>query len=140
MIFRWGCTHEKDATDAYSTAAMKDHHNLQIFETGFFIDATYPFIGASPDGIMNCICCGKEVKCPYCSMDGLPEEEKENFCMIKQNGNWQLKRDHTYYYQIQMQMNVCQVPHCEFVVWTENGIAVERVPADDVLLMKCLIR
>ena len=51
--------------------------------------------------------------------------------MTKQNGKWKLRRDHAYYYQIQLQMKVCQVKHCEFVVWTETGIAVERVPADD---------
>ena len=135
MLNRWGCTHEKDAVETYTQQAKSDHHNLRISECGFFIDTQYPYVGASPDGIIECDCCGRvvlEVKCPYCYRDGLPDEgDKENFCMTKQNGKWRLRRDHTYYYQTQLQMKVCQVKHCDFVVWMKTGIAVERVPADN---------
>ena len=35
--------------------------------------------------------------------------------------------DHTYYYQVQTQFNVCNLSYCDFVVWTEGGSAVERI-------------
>lgn len=81
-----------------------------------------PFVGASPDRIITCTCCGKgvlEVKCPYCIKDGLPQEDQENFCMTQKNGKWSLRRDHAYYYQVQAQLNVCKLTYCDFVVWTE---------------------
>lgn len=45
-------------------------------------------------------------------------------------GDWKLMREHAYYYQIQMQMNVCDVGYGDFVVWTEKEIAVERISID----------
>ena len=50
--------------------------------------------------------------------------------MTQKNGQWTLKRDHTYYYQVQTQLNVTKLPYCDFVDWTEGGIAVERITVD----------
>lgn len=47
--------------------------------------------------------------------------------MTKQDGKWTLKQDHSYYYQVQTQLNVCQLEFGDFVVWTENGITTERI-------------
>lgn len=105
-------------------------------DAGLFISMERPFIGATPDGLISCDCCGKgilEVKCPHCFKDGLPDDEKENFCMIKNtSGEWVLRRQHSYYYQVQAQLNVCNVDYGDFVVWTECGIAVERIARDRV--------
>lgn len=35
------------------------HRSLKINQCGLFIDKNYPYIGASPDGIVLCKCCGK---------------------------------------------------------------------------------
>ena len=43
-------------------------------------------IGATPDGMLTCDCCGDrvlEVKCPYCYEDDLPETDESKFCMNK---------------------------------------------------------
>ena len=67
VINRWGCTHEKDAIEAYTQQAERDHRNLKISDCGFFIDTQHPYVGASPDGIIECDCCERvvlEVKCP----------------------------------------------------------------------------
>lgn len=40
-----------------------------VHDTGFFINPSVPFLGASPDGLVSCDCCGVsviEVKCPFC--------------------------------------------------------------------------
>jgi len=52
-------------------------------------DPTNPFIGASPDGIISCLCCGKgvvEVKCPFsCKDKSLDEAVKDKaFCLEKE--------------------------------------------------------
>ena len=45
-----------------------------------------PYIGASPDEIVCCSCCGEgvlEVKCPLCVKEIFPDEELNGFCMTK---------------------------------------------------------
>ena len=100
MHNRWGCSHEKDATDSYKKYAIQHHHDFEVQQAGLFLDKEIPFIGASPDGIISCKCCWKgvlEVKCPFCVKEGLPDEESEDFCMELQNNKWVLKRKHQYF-------------------------------------------
>ena len=98
------------------------------------MDNERPFLGASPDGIISCVCCGKgvlEIKCPFSIKEGLPENlDKPDFFMTRQDDRWTLKRDHAYYYQIQLQLQVCQLHYCDFVVWTAKDFTVERIVAD----------
>lgn len=50
--------------------------------------------------------------------------------MLKSEGTWSLKRSHSYYYQVQLQLDVCHnALYAEFVVWTE--IVVEHIYRDD---------
>ena len=45
-----------------------EHQDFCVIESGLIIHKDYPFIAASPDGVVNCLCCGSgcvEVKYPY---------------------------------------------------------------------------
>ena len=35
--------------------------HIQVEECGLFINLNHPFIGASPDGLVTCACCGEGV-------------------------------------------------------------------------------
>lgn len=64
---KWGRDHEEEAKKAY-LRHMKDHGNFHLKPSGLIINASYPFLGASPDGTTSCICCGdglSEIKCTY---------------------------------------------------------------------------
>ena len=50
----WGCEHEKDAREKYITLMGKRHNDFSVQANGMFIDPAYPFMGASPDGIIEC--------------------------------------------------------------------------------------
>ena len=39
-------------------------------------------------------------------------------------------RNLSYYQQVQVQLNVCNVKYGDFVVWTESGIAIESIMPD----------
>ena len=54
--------------------------------------------------------------------------------MTKQDDVWALKKNHPYYYQIQLQMFVCKTSYADFVVWTEKECIVERVTIDQPFL------
>ena len=120
---RWGNENENKAIQQYLEKAKESHNGLQIFKAGLFIDPERPYIATTPDGITECNCCGKgalEVKCPFNYKHKLPDDDEANFCMAKQDGNWMLKRDHAYYYQVQLQLYVCKFSHGDFVVWSKN--------------------
>ena len=108
---------------------MRENHQGFIFkDSGLFIDTENPFLGASPDGISQCDCCEErvvEIKCPYCYKEGLPDEDTSNFCMVNEGGKWTLKRDHTYFYQVQLQLHVCGMNYADFVVWTRVQLQKE---------------
>lgn len=82
--------------DAYKSKAGKDHENHHVTQAGLFLHPDTPFIGASPDGMVSCKCCGEEVlevKCPFHIREGLPEDDDPgNFSMTKIDGEWSLKR------------------------------------------------
>ena len=53
---------------------------------------------------------------------------EKSFCLTE--GNLLLKKDHAYYYQVQMQMKVCKVKYCDFVVWGKDGLVRQRTVLD----------
>ena len=57
----WGCDHERTALDKYKAKAEKKHTGLSFSNSGLVVDVKYPFIGASPDGVVSCSCCGDGV-------------------------------------------------------------------------------
>ncbi|KAG1671733.1 Chromatin modification-related protein YNG2 [Nymphon striatum] len=94
-----------------------------------WLSVEYPYIGASPDGLFTCDCCGQrtvEVKCPY----SLRSDTLDNCDYLAKgdNGRKHLKTNHEYYYQVQTQMGCAGLEFGYFVVWTEKEIHVELIP------------
>ena len=54
----WGCDHEAKARKEYQNLVHDQHIEFSISKNGLFIHTSYPFMGASPDGVVNCKCCG----------------------------------------------------------------------------------
>ena len=112
----------------------KVHINFEIANTGLIIEPLYPFMGASPDAVVSCTCCGHgvlEVKCPFTCTDKdflsvamtTPMQEDDN-------EELKLKIDHAYYYQVQMQMKFAHAQYCDFVVWRKDDFIVDRILPD----------
>ena len=128
----WGCNHEKFARDMFLDVHKESHENVKVHDTGFFINPSVPFLGASPDGFVSCDCCGVsviEVKCPFCvksdKLDSVSYLEKDS------EGKLRLHRNHQYFYQVQTQLGVCKLESAYFVVWTEKDLHVERILFDE---------
>ena len=46
------------------------HEDLRMSSCGFYVCTKYPYLGVSPDAVVECKRCGKgvvEVKCPLCA-------------------------------------------------------------------------
>ena len=101
------------------------------------IDHQYPYLGASPDGYVECLCCGPgviEVKCPFsCRDKSLLEATGDSaFCLeTAPDGNYILKLMHSYHYQVQLQMKLCHVLYCDFVIWRRDELMVLRIHLDE---------
>ena len=82
-----------------------------------FLSSAYPYLGASPDGIVSCSCCGVgclEIKCPYCDREKrIDSIVQKSSCVEKVNGNYILKENHQYFYQIQAQLLVTNCEYCD---------------------------
>ena len=63
---QWGILNEPAAREKYRRLMTKVHNDFQLNETGLVLSTGYPYLGASPDAVVNCSCCGKgaaEFKC-----------------------------------------------------------------------------
>lgn len=58
---KWGCEHESVAREKYKSVTSPHHDTFSLTACGLFIHTEYPFMGASPDGLVNCLCCGKGI-------------------------------------------------------------------------------
>lgn len=131
----WGKQHEKKAREAYKLASRTIHTNFQCRESGLHISVDHPFLAASPDGVVSCTCCGDgvlEIKCPYNGREGPTRQlaAAKSSCITLVDGKLELKTDHAYYYQVQMQMLVCEASYCDFVLWTLQDFVNLRVYKD----------
>ena len=72
------------------------------------------------------------MKCPHSVKESFPEDNNHSFCMEKgSDGKWTLKREHSYYYQVQTQMHACNLEYSDFIVWSESdGTLIDCVYRD----------
>ena len=136
----WGRQHEDEAFRVYtdivtgaSASPDRSHVECTTSKAGLHIGETEPFLAATPDGFVNCDCCGRgviEIKCPYKHRDSsvAAATQAKDFCLDERMA---LKKDHAYYTQVQMQIYICQVEYADFVVWTVKECAVCRVMRDN---------
>ena len=52
----YGCKHEDIARQAYVEKLRIDNENFMVIQYGLILDPEFPFMGATPDGLVNCKC------------------------------------------------------------------------------------
>ena len=123
-------------------ANIYHHQNRTVWaiipsqKTVIHIRVENPWLAASPDGLIENWSENDhrhygilEIKCPYSVRKMTSEDachEINQFYCTSINGRTLLKQTHNYYYQIQGQLAIAQLPWCNFVVWTPHGSSVER--------------
>lgn len=128
---KWGNDNEGLARQQYVNELSPRHENLRCKPSGLVVNPRYPHLGASPDGVISCSCCGTwilEIKCPYSGRHSHPDVlcgDPKSF--LNSQG---LIRTHKYYTQVQGQLLLCDKEYCDFVVWTTKGMLTERIYID----------
>ena len=129
---RWGCDHESNAIHQYIQQS-----GAQVEECGVYLSVEFPYLATSPDGIIP-LANGKfgvvEVKCPYKHRNNSIEVACKDpaFCLFRntENGQISLNRRHDYYFQVTGQIALTGAEFCDFVVWTDVDIHIERIMFD----------
>jgi hypothetical protein len=124
-----------------SKAIMKfeQQKSVKCLPAGFFIRLDYPFLGASPDGVIDdeyLI----EVKCPYCGRNEnvLPGKQFP-FLHRNSHGEVSLKQTSNYYSQIQGQLFITKNKYCYFIVYTFVDLYVQVVEFDEQYCLNSLV-
>lgn len=123
----WGRDNEKHARQAFLTLEGVNHNKLAVKDISLVVHPQNPHLGASPDGIVHCLCCPPsvlEIKCPskYSNVAITEAVGKKDFCLDE---NLQLKEDHMYFAQVQGQMALCKLRAAYFVVWTTKQCHIQ---------------
>lgn len=133
--------------ESYAKAKyLKAKPKLHLHKCGLVINNAFPFLGASPDAkVCDSGLCGiLEVKCPYTARNLNISEAVasiSNFMLeINDDNVCKLKKNHTYYAQVQGQMLVTGADFCDFVVVTQNDMHIEGIIPDRFYMSTMLIK
>ena len=135
---QWGKDKEGKAVEEYFKTKKNQGRNVDVcVNCGFVVNENFPWLGASPDFLVFDSTEAKsfgigEVKCPFSKKDISIDEacKDKNFFLENLNGKIQLKKKHNYNYQIQGCMATLNVSWCDFVVYTNTDLHVERIYFD----------
>jgi hypothetical protein len=130
---RWGKKNEAVAFRSYSELSQSKHTNFKLRQCGLFISEEDPYLGSSPDGIVECDCCGKgviEIKCPFKYRNEDPSKIPQLDTNFFLDSNGIIKDSHSYYAQIQGQMAITNRDFCDLIVWTSVNMYITRVARD----------
>ena len=132
-----GLEYESTALDQYKKFMSTTGKPVKVCKSGLVVCLDSPYFGASPDSkVIDGGCSDRfglvEIKCPQTNyyVTQLDACSHENFCLEDIDGKPKLKRGHPYYTQIQGQMGVTGTSWCDFVVYTSEGLSIERIPFD----------
>lgn len=116
---------EPAAVEEYCRVREVNH-----YPCGFLIHPDAPWMGSTPDGIVydpeaqtvfglveiKCPNVASYVDCPYIKIS---------------EGTHTLRKSHSYFWQIQGQMLISGLDWCDFVVYTQEDMFIQRIPRDN---------
>lgn len=137
----YGKKHEAEAKAKF----LSLNKSVHLHECGLMVNNEFPYLGASPDGIL---CDGGkvgivEIKCPYAARNSTIEEAcngLKDFALTKENTTISLKRNHMHYSQVQGQLLISGADYCEFIVFTQKDIHQEKIEPDIPYMTEMLKR
>lgn len=100
---------------------------LKVNRCGLFVCKDFPFLAASPDGVVNGGSALVEVKCPYsCKGQDITVEKVPYMEKVGTSG-MKLKVGSNYYCQVQGQMAITGITRCYFVLYSSETLFFEVV-------------
>ncbi|XP_072757720.1 uncharacterized protein [Anoplolepis gracilipes] len=108
---------------------------IEINDCGIFIDEEYPYLAATPDGIIRDDTV-VEIKCPYAAQQVSPTVALLNKIadvhrIFDKTDDTRMNQRRMYYFQVQGQLHITQKKYCIFAVWTPFRLKYMFVEHDD---------
>ena len=134
-----GKFYEPIALSKYEQYMKSINHDIQVEKSGFVIDYKNFVLGASPDSkvvdlLEDPVYGLVEIKCPEEYKDFNPRDicyiSKNPCIQVDEYQNVKLRKDHYYYDQVQYQLGVSCQSWCDFVLYTNKGLIVDRIKFD----------
>ena len=132
---KYGLENETKAAKIYEKNMKSLRNTIILMQCGTIINPLMQWLSTSPDKKVLDSVFGPgivEIKCPYTFRNLKPEEacrDPKFFCSLV-DGKPTLKKDQNYYFQIQGQLDICGLPWCDFVVFFQKGLIIERILFD----------
>ena len=98
-----GKEYEPIAKEKYISLMKCNHKEFTLSESGLFVDPSRPYLGASPDLLVHCSCCGmglSEMKSPFSIVNEIPCAKNLPY-LVEHDNVTMLRKEHAYYAQIQ---------------------------------------
>ena len=110
---------ESIAQELYNNL-YKEHNNFSFKKSGLVISDDYPFLGASPDGIACCDCCGRD-KISIQSQRKVSGRYllRERVSFRDEDGQVSCRSLSPWYTQMQVQMYVTKSTLCHLAIYTQ---------------------
>lgn len=112
VAMRYGINTEESALCCYSRTTK-----CAVCKVGLMINFDQPWLGCSPDGYNIDQQKLIEIKCPLNGKDMLLTDMLQTVKYIDQNYN--LKKSHMYFSQMQVAMAVTNIQYCDFVLYSK---------------------
>lgn len=131
----FGRYHEPIALQQYEKFMKMKQHYVQVENIGLVIDHKNYIFGATPDGKVV----DPAEPTPYGIIEIKCSEEYKNndpydICYISKSSCLEivdrkiyLKKSHSYYDQVQMQLALTTQSWCDFVLYTNKGMVIDRI-------------
>ena len=134
----FGRFYEPVAITRYDQYMKSCNYNVQLEKCGLVLDSVNFVLGASPDGKVKdsteTVKFGiMEVKCSEEYKDFDPKSVafiSKTSCIELIGNDLKLKKSHSYYDQVQMQLALTTQSWCDFVFFTLKGMVIDRVRFD----------
>ena len=114
----------------------EEDFECSLKQCGIFVSKSYPFIGASPDAIVDNEKI-VEVKCPYKVKDKVISPKTVPF-LVEREGQLALNESHNYFYQIQGQLFCTNRNSCDLIVYTFKDVKYISVKRNDTFIGEML--
>ncbi|CAC5392816.1 unnamed protein product [Mytilus coruscus] len=144
----YGIEHENDALKDYVSMKQKQSPLLEVAQCGLWVNPKYPELACSPDGLVRDVSDNGEEdfglveinfsfmleKCSVKDFEkSLSKSQVANFCLERLSSDQiRLKRNHEYYFQIQMQLGTMGLQWCDLFVCSESDSFIEKIFFDKV--------
>jgi len=138
----YGTETENDAFESYCKC-----FNVTVIKCGLIVHIKYPWLCASPDGIVVIDGIPKkvlEIKCPISCKDKMIIDPILNVSNVKYlqliNGKVTLKKSHTYYTQCQILMFTSGLDECDLYIFNFIEPVLINIIKDEHFLMNTLTK